>query len=88
MNIQSKLGPSLQKSKGHVADFVAYLLQRELIDQAKVREFTSPDSFDPNSVLKRLWKLTDLSSHEFANEVSAFFGLLFQYGHNGFWIAS
>ena len=27
------------------------------------------------SILKRLWKSTNLSSHEFANELAAFFGL-------------
>jgi general secretion pathway protein E len=75
MNIQSTLGPSLQKKEGHVADFASHLLQRKLLDQVKFREFSSPDSFDSVSQLKRLWKLTDLSSHEFANEVAAFFGL-------------
>ena len=30
---------------------------------------------DSNSLLKRLWRSTSLSSHEFANEVAAFFGL-------------
>jgi general secretion pathway protein E len=72
MNIQST--PNI-RSDGAVADFFNYLLERGLIDQATVRAFVSADASDSNSPLRRLWESTDLSSHEFANEVAAFFGL-------------
>jgi general secretion pathway protein E len=72
MNIQSTLNI---RSDGAVADFFNYLLERGLIDQATVRAFVSADASDSNSPLRRLWESTDLSSHDFANEVAAFFGL-------------
>jgi general secretion pathway protein E len=72
MNIQST--PNI-RSDGAVADFFNYLLERGLIDQATVRAFVSADASDSNSPLRRLWESTDLSSHDFANEVAAFFGL-------------
>jgi general secretion pathway protein E len=72
MNIQSTIG---LKTDDHFADFVDQLLERGLVDQAKLKAYSSTDALDSNSPLRRLWKSTDLSSHEFANEVAAFFGL-------------
>jgi general secretion pathway protein E len=72
MNIQST---TTIRSEGTVAEFLNYLLGRELIDQATARTFASADASDSNSPLRRLWESTDLSSHEFANEVAGFFGL-------------
>jgi general secretion pathway protein E len=72
MNIQSV---THFRNDGAVGDFVNYLLERGLIDQATVRAFASADASDSNSPLRRLWQTTDLSSHEFANEVATFFGL-------------
>ena len=63
------------RNDGAVVDFVNHLLERGLIDQGTVRSFSSADASDSNSPLRRLWKFTDLSSNEFANEVAAFFGL-------------
>ncbi|RBP04657.1 general secretion pathway protein E [Roseiarcus fermentans] len=75
MNIHCELGATLKQSEDLTEDFTNHLLERQSIDQVRYREFISTDSFDPNYKLKRLWKSTDLSSHEFANEVAAFFGL-------------
>src|SRR5271165_2139634 len=72
MNIQSTV--ALKKDQ-HVPDFTEHLLERGLIDQTKLAAFSSTDSLDSGSTLRRLWKSTDLSSHEFANEVAAFFNL-------------
>ncbi|HZZ24503.1 MAG TPA: ATPase, T2SS/T4P/T4SS family [Roseiarcus sp.] len=63
------------RGDGAVADFFNYLLERGLTDQATARTFASADASDSNSPLRRLWESTELSSHEFANEVAAFFGL-------------
>jgi len=75
MNIQTKSGISLSKREEYISAFADHLLERGLFDSVKFNAFSSNDSFEPNYSLKRLWKLTDLSSHEFANEVAAFFGL-------------
>ena len=75
MNIQSTHGPSLFRKAESIADFSDHLLAHGLIDQVKLDIFTSTDSSNTNSPLQRLWKLTDLSSHEFANEIAAFFSL-------------
>ena len=75
MNIQSTLASSFQINVDDAAGFAGALLERGLIDQVRFKEFVSIDSFDRHSPLRRLWASTDLSSHEFANEVAAFFGL-------------
>jgi general secretion pathway protein E len=75
MNIQTKSGISPSKREEYISAFADHLLDRGLFDSVKFKAFSSNDSFDSNYSLKRLWKLTDLSSHEFANEVAAFFGL-------------
>src|SRR5271157_1634483 len=72
MNIQTTA--ALRKDQ-HIPDFAEHLLQRGLIDQTRLTAFSFTDSLDSGSTLRRLWKSTDLSSHEFANEVAAFFGL-------------
>ena len=72
MNIQSTIG---LKKDDHIADFTDQLLERGLVDQTKLKAYSSGDTLDSNYTLRRLWKSTELSSHEFANEVAAFFGL-------------
>jgi general secretion pathway protein E len=74
MNIQSTFGASVLSEEKHISDFAARLVERGLFDQVKFTAFSPADS-DSSSSLKQLWKSTDLSSHEFANEVAAFFGL-------------
>jgi len=72
MNIQSTVAV---RKDGQIPDFAEHLLERGLIDQTRLTAFSFTDSLDSGSTLRRLWKSTDLSSHEFANEVAAFFGL-------------
>jgi general secretion pathway protein E len=50
-------------------------VEKELLDPIKLKIFCSDKPLDSNSLLKQLWRSTSLSSHEFANEVAAFFGL-------------
>ena len=75
MNIRSKFSTLVVEKEEHVPDFATYLVERELLDPTKLNLFRSDKSLDSNSLLKRLWRSTNLSSHEFANEVATFFGL-------------
>src|SRR5271166_3165875 len=72
MNIQT---PVVFGKNERIPDFADHLLARGLFDQTELAETSSADSLDSGSTLRRLWKSTDLSSHEFANEVAAFFNL-------------
>src|SRR5208337_3067748 len=72
MNIQT---PVVFGKNERIPDFADHLLARGLFDQTELAETSSADSLDSGSTLRRLWKTTDLSSHEFANEVAAFFNL-------------
>ena len=75
MNIRSDVSALVVDKEEHVPAFTSYLVEKELLDQIKLKSFRSDKPLDSNSQLKLLWELTSLSSHEFANEVAAFFGL-------------
>ena len=75
MNIQSTFrGSDLEKGK-HIFIFADRLVERGLLDPEKYKEFAATNSIDTFSPLKKLWKLTDLTSQEFANEIETYFGL-------------
>jgi general secretion pathway protein E len=74
MNIQSTFGTSVLAKESPKLAFAERLAERGLFDPGELNTFASTDSFDAVSPLKQLWKLTDLTSHEFANEVATFFG--------------
>jgi general secretion pathway protein E len=75
MNIQRNVGGSSIGNPVDGAGFIGHMLDKGLLEPGKFKQGAAPNSFDSISFLKRLWKSTDLSSHEFANEVAAFFGL-------------
>jgi len=75
MNIRSEVSALVVDKEEHVPAFTSYLVENELLDPIKLKLFRSDKPLDSNSLLKQLWRSTTLSSHEFANEVAAFFGL-------------
>jgi general secretion pathway protein E len=75
MNIRSEIGALVVDKEEQVPVFTSYLVEKELLDPIKFKLFCSDKPLDSNSLLKQLWRSTSLSSHEFANEVAAFFGL-------------
>jgi general secretion pathway protein E len=75
MNVRSEIGALVLDREEHVPAFTSYLAEKELLDPIKLALFRSDKPLDSNSLLKQLWRSTSLSSHEFANEVAAFFGL-------------
>jgi general secretion pathway protein E len=75
MNVRSEIGALVLDREEHVPAFTSYLAEKELLDPIKLELFRSDKPLDSNSLLKQLWRSTSLSSHEFANEVAAFFGL-------------
>jgi general secretion pathway protein E len=75
MNIRSEIGALVVDKEEQVPVFTSYLVKKELLDPIKLKLFCSDKPLDSNSLLKQLWRSTSLSSHEFANEVAAFFGL-------------
>jgi general secretion pathway protein E len=75
MNIRSEISALVLDKEEQVPAFMSYLMEKELLDPIKLKFFRSNKPLDSNSLLKQLWRSTALSSHEFANEVAAFFGL-------------
>jgi general secretion pathway protein E len=75
MNIRSEISALVADKEEHVPAFANYLVGKDLLDPIKLKLFHSDKPLDSNSLLKQLWRSTTLSSHEFANEVAAFFGL-------------
>ena len=75
MNDQSRIDISVSEKEQRNTAFADRLIQRGLLERDNVESFSSEDSYHSRHSLRRLWKSTDLTSHEFANEVSAFFGL-------------
>ncbi len=75
MNIQRNVDGSSISNPVDGAGFIGHMLHKGLLEPGKFKPGAVPNSFDSISSLKRVWKSTDLSSHEFANEVAAFFGL-------------
>jgi general secretion pathway protein E len=75
MNIRSKFSALVVDEQERVPAFTNYLMERELLDPTKLKSLRFDKPLDSNSLLKQLWGSTSLSSHEFADEVAAFFGL-------------
>ena len=73
MNIRT---PVVFGKNERIPDFADHLLARGLFPTRQNSQKLLPQiNLDSGSTLRRLWKSTDLSSHEFANEVAAFFNL-------------
>ncbi len=75
MNIESNVGLLGFTKAANVAEFADHLAMRGLFDPTKFKAISTRNSAESGSYLRQLWKATDLSSHEFANEVAAFFRL-------------
>jgi general secretion pathway protein E len=78
MNIQSKASAFASKKDDNISAFCDGLAARGLFDPARFKANDSKESINSASSafsLRQLWKSTDLSSHDFANEVAEFFGL-------------
>ena len=75
MNIRSKFSALVVDEQERVPAFTNYLMEKELLDPIKLKALRFDKPLDSNSLLKQLWGSTSLSSHEFADEVAAFFGL-------------
>ncbi len=56
-------------------DFHVHLLARRVIAEDKSSQFCNPESFKGEKYLQRLWELSELSAHAFADEVARFFAL-------------
>jgi general secretion pathway protein E len=75
MNIQRNVGGYFSGNPVVGSEFVEHMLGKGLLEPGKFTQGRSENSFDSISSLKTVWKATNLSSHDFANEVAAFFGL-------------
>jgi general secretion pathway protein E len=75
MNVQTTFSTLASSKESRIAEFADRLVELGLISEGQYKTYHSSYAVESNSSLKQLWKLTDLSSHEFANEVAAFFGL-------------
>ena len=75
MNVRSKISALVVDKEELAPAFTSYLIEKDLLDPIKLKSFRFDKPLNSTSLLKQLWGSTSLSSHEFANEVAAFFGL-------------
>ena len=75
MNVHSNLGAGSSKKQEYISAFADHLLKVGLLGQLRFDAFSKQDSVDARLSLRQLWKATDISSHEFANEIASFFDL-------------
>src|SRR5271169_6767656 len=75
MNFRPKISPNEAPKGGDVTAFARRLSIKGYFAIANLSDSRSENAIESNRTLKQLWKTTELSSHEFANEVASFFGL-------------
>jgi hypothetical protein len=68
MNIRSKISALVIDKEELAPTFTNYLMERDLLDPTKLKSLRFDKPLDSTSLLKQLWRSTNLSSHEFANE--------------------
>src|SRR5271163_1298830 len=74
MNIRTKISMSEAQKAAEVSAFARRLAVNGFAS-ANLSDGRPENAIESNRTLKQLWKTTELSSHEFANEVASFFGL-------------
>src|SRR5271168_1821920 len=74
MNIRTKISMSKAQKAAEVSAFARRLAVNGFAS-ANLSDGRPENALETNWTLRQLWKATELSSHEFANEVASFFGL-------------
>ena len=74
MNIRTKISMSEAQKAAEVSAFARRLAVNGFAS-ANLSDGRPENAVETNWTLRQLWKATELSSHEFANEVASFFGL-------------
>src|SRR5579863_9609875 len=74
MNIRTKISMSEAQKAAEVSAFARRLAVNGFAS-ANLSDGQRENALETNWTLRQLWKATELSSHEFANEVASFFGL-------------
>jgi general secretion pathway protein E len=74
MNIRTKISMSEAQKAAEVSAFARRLAVNGFAS-ANLSDGQPENALETNWTLRQLWKATELSSHEFANEVASFFGL-------------
>jgi general secretion pathway protein E len=74
MNIRTKISMSEAQKAAEVSAFARRLAVNGFAS-ANLSDGRPENALETNWTLRQLWKATELSSHEFANEVASFFGL-------------
>ena len=74
MNFRPKISLNEAQKGGDVSAFARRLSVKGYFASA-ISDSRSENGIETNWTLRQLWKATELSSHEFANEVASFFGL-------------
>ena len=75
MNIRSKITALVFDKEERVSAFASYLMEKDLLVASQLKSLRFDQPLDSSSLLKQLWRSTRVSSHEFSNEIAAFFGL-------------
>jgi general secretion pathway protein E len=74
MNVRTKISMSEAQKAAEVSAFARRLAVNGFAS-ANLSDGRPENALETNWTLRQLWKATELSSHEFANEVASFFGL-------------
>jgi general secretion pathway protein E len=74
MNIRTKISMSEAQKAAEVSAFARRLAVNGFAS-ANLSDGRPENALETNWTLRQLWNATELSSHEFANEVASFFGL-------------
>jgi general secretion pathway protein E len=75
MNIRTKINGSEADIAAGVSAFMRRLTDKGYVAAGKLSDVRSEKTFEQKATLRQLWKSTELSSHDFADEVADFFGL-------------
>ena len=75
MKIETKIEPHHTYSEGFATVFLRHLVGKNLISADFHRENTDSSGADAKLTLRQLWEASDISAHDFAEEVAAFYDL-------------
>ena len=75
MKIETRIEPDGAYIDGFAAVFLRHLVGKNLISADFHRENTDSSGADAKLTLRQLWEASDISAHDFAEEVASFYDL-------------
>jgi general secretion pathway protein E len=75
MKLETKIETYAAVQQNPETAFLRHLVERKLVTAQFADNFTNPSDLHANPTLRQLWESSDISAHDFAEEVAAFFQL-------------